>query len=376
MTRVLILHASIGLGHLRAATALESAFQQRQVEQVWVEDFFEAGLPLFGKLYAGSYTEVSEKLPELWSYYYERVDQGDSQIGKRFSELVVRLGIFGLDKFVRRYNPDVIVCTHFLPLDILLSLKRQGKLNLPIYCVVTDYTGHILWAYSRVDGYFVGSDETARLLAQRGVPESLITVTGIPVDPEIAQSKEPAQIRQAHQIADGPVITLIGSGLNPKTVRQMVTGLLEREISGTLFVVAGRNKNLQEQLADLQSSATLKLRMVGFIDYLDDLTAISTLVVTKAGGLIISELMARQTPLLIVDPVPGQEEWNADYVVATGAGVQVRLTEMVPVVVQHLLNTPAYLEALRAGAGRAGQPQAALDVADAILARVGTESQS
>lgn len=373
MTRVLILHASIGLGHLRAATALESAFQQRQVEQVWVEDFFEAGLPLFGKLYAGSYTEVSEKLPELWSYYYERVDQGDSQIGKRFSELVVRLGIFGLDKFVRRYNPDVIVCTHFLPLDILLSLKRQGKLNLPIYCVVTDYTGHILWAYSRVDGYFVGSDETARLLAQRGVPESLITVTGIPVDPEIAQSKDPAQIRQAHQIADGPVITLIGSGLNPKTVRQMVTGLLEREIHGTLLVVAGRNKNLQEQLTDLQSSSTLKLRMVGFIDYLDDLSAISALVITKAGGLIISELMARQTPLLIVDPVPGQEEWNADYVVATGAGVQVRLTEMVPVVVENLLNTPAYLEALRAGAGRAGQPHAALDVADAILARVGTK---
>jgi processive 1,2-diacylglycerol beta-glucosyltransferase len=374
MTRVLILHASIGLGHLRAATALESAFQQRQVEQVWVEDFFEAGLPLFGKLYAGSYTEVSEKLPELWSYYYERVDQGDSQIGKRFSELVVRLGIFGLDKFVRRYNPDVIVCTHFLPLDILLSLKRQGKLDLPIYCVVTDYTGHILWAYSRVDGYFVGSDETARLLAQRGVPESLLTVTGIPVDPEIAQSKDLAQIRQAHQIADGPVIMLIGSGLNPKTVRQMVTGLLEREISGTLFVVAGRNKNLQEHLSDLKSSATLELRMVGFIDYLDDLTAISALVVTKAGGLIISELMARQTPLLIVDPVPGQEEWNADYVVATGAGVQVRLTEMVPVVVQNLLDTPSYLEALRAGAGRAGQPRAALDVADAILARVGTES--
>jgi processive 1,2-diacylglycerol beta-glucosyltransferase len=167
---------------------------------------------------------------------------------------------------------------------------------------------------------------------------------------------------------------LIGSGLNPKTVRQMVTGLLEREISGTLFVVAGRNKNLQEHLSDLKSSATLELRMVGFIDYLDDLTAISALVVTKAGGLIISELMARQTPLLIVDPVPGQEEWNADYVVATGAGVQVRLTEMVPVVVQNLLNTPAYLEALRAGAGRAGQPRAALDVADAILARVGTES--
>lgn len=371
MARVLILHASIGLGHLRAAQALEAAFVQRQVEAVRIADIFESGLPLFGKLYAGSYIEVSEKLPELWSYYYERVDQGDSQLGKRVSELVVRLGITGLDAFVQRFNPDVIICTHFLPLDILLSLKRRGKLTQPIYCVVTDYTGHVLWAYPEVDGYFVGSAETARLMVQRGIPASLITVTGIPIDPAIARPKDPAQIRQAQRLPAGPVITLIGSGLNVKTVRQIIVGLLEREINGTLIVVAGRNKNLQENLLDLQSSPTLNLRMVGFIDYLDDLAVVSDLVITKAGGLIISELMARGTPLLIVDPVPGQEEWNADYVVSTGAGVQVRLTEMVPVVVQNLLTMPAYLGTLRAGSGCAGLPHAALDIADAVLEQVG-----
>jgi processive 1,2-diacylglycerol beta-glucosyltransferase len=106
---------------------------------------------------------------------------------------------------------------------------------------------------------------------------------------------------------------------------------------------------------------------LGFVNYLDDLVAASYLVITKAGGLIVSEVMARQTPMVVIDPIPGQEEWNADYVVSVGAGVQIRLSEMVPVAVQHLLDAPDRLEALRARAGEAGRPQAAMAVAEAIL---------
>ena len=107
---------------------------------------------------------------------------------------------------------------------------------------------------------------------------------------------------------------------------------------------------------------------MGFVDYLDDLVAASDLVITKAGGLIVSEIMARQTPMLLIDPIPGQEEWNADYVVSVGAGIQLRLLDMVPVAVDQLLQCPARLTELRAGAARAGQPHAALQVADAVLA--------
>jgi processive 1,2-diacylglycerol beta-glucosyltransferase len=107
---------------------------------------------------------------------------------------------------------------------------------------------------------------------------------------------------------------------------------------------------------------------LGFVDYLDDLVAASDLVITKAGGLMVSEIMARQTPMLLIDPIPGQEEWNADYVVSVGAGVQLRLLDMVPVAVDHLLHCPSRLAELRAGAARAGQPRAALKVAEAVLA--------
>jgi processive 1,2-diacylglycerol beta-glucosyltransferase len=370
MTRILILHASIGMGHLRAAKALESAFRQRGVDHVEVEDVLESGNSLFGKLYAGSYIELAEKFPELWAYYYERSDrQRESQVSRRLGELITRMGLKGLDNLIAQHNPHAIICTHFVPLDLLLSYRRAGKLTQPIYCVVTDYTGHIFWVYPEIDGYFVGTAETARLLTERGVPESLISVTGIPVDPVIAEPKAPEQIQQQHGLSGEAVLTLLGSGIDTATVHQIVTSLLERdEIAGTLVVVAGRNETLSEALREMQSSTKLTLRLVeGFIDYMDDLVAASDVIITKAGGLIVSEVMARHTPLIIFDPVPGQEEWNADYVVSAGAGVQVRLASMVPVVAARLLHAPSYLHELRAGATRTGKPQAAYDIVDAVL---------
>jgi processive 1,2-diacylglycerol beta-glucosyltransferase len=371
MTRILILHASINLGHLQAAKAIHQAFTQRKHEQVQVEDVLAHGRPLFGRVYADSYTEISEKLPELWAFYYERSDQGDSQFSKRLSELVIRLGISGLDDFILDYAPDVILCTHFLPIDLLLTYRRKGKLTQPIYCIVTDYTGHVLWAYPEIEGYFVGSAETARLLTQRGVPEEIISITGIPVDPAIAEPKDLPSLRQLHQIGEGRVITLLGSGLATNHVEQIVRGLLERDITGTLLVPAGRNEEIHSALSSIHSTDRLELRVMNFIDYMDDLVALSDVVITKAGGLIVSEVLARHTPMIIVDPVPGQEEWNADHVVSVGAGLQVRLPDMVPVVVENLLRMPSYMQAIRSCAQHAGRPEAALKIADIILERHG-----
>lgn len=368
--RVLILHASIGFGHLSAARALESAFRKQGAEHVWVEDVLAYGPRLFGKLYAGSYMELAENLPELWAYYYKRTDQNERGLSKRLGEVLLRLGITGLDKLVQQCNPDVIMSTHFLPFDMLLSYRRKGSYTQPIYCVVTDYNGHAFWAYPDIDGYFVGSDETARLLAHHDVPESIITVTGIPVNPAIAEPKDLERIRQDFQFSNGPVLTLLGNGLNSEQVCHMVADMQERNIRGTLVVAAGRDTTLIDSLQDVTGNQQLHIRVLGMIDNLDDLIAVSALVIGKAGGLTVSEVMARHTPMLLVDPVPGQEEWNADHVVSMQAGVQVRLSAMVPVVVEQFLNNPGYLEVLRAGAERTGRPRAAEDIAKAVRERV------
>jgi processive 1,2-diacylglycerol beta-glucosyltransferase len=147
----------------------------------------------------------------------------------------------------------------------------------------------------------------------------------------------------------------------------MITGLLDSGMRGTLIVVAGRNEELKDGIAELQSNDTLTLWKLGFVDFLDDLITGSDLVITKAGGLIVSEIMARGTPMVVIDPIPGQEHWNADYIVSVGAGVQVRLAEMIPSVVKSLLDDPERLELMREKSSEAGRPSAAFTVADSVL---------
>ena len=125
---------------------------------------------------------------------------------------------------------------------------------------------------------------------------------------------------------------------------------------------------MAEALADLKSNSRVALRNCTQIDYVDDLVAASDLVVTKSGGMIISEVLARGTPMIIVDPIPGQEEWNADFVAGSGAGIQIRRPEMVPAAIQRLLAQPQRLQAMRAQAQKIGRPHAALDIARHILA--------
>jgi processive 1,2-diacylglycerol beta-glucosyltransferase len=370
MARILILHASVGTGHKSAGQALEKALNLRQAGQVWCEDALDYGSKVFRNLYVGSYLELSEKIPELWALFYERSDKDENELTKDLRTLLDRIGVTQLNELIAERRPDAIICTHILPLNLVAREQRKGRISCPLYCVVTDYTAHVFWAAPEVDAYFVPNIESKEMLIKRGVAEAVISITGIPINPAITAAKNPTQIRQDRQITQTPVITLMGGGLDPKKVRLMVIGLLNRPLNGTLFVVAGRNKELHKALQGLQSSPTLQLQVLDYIDYVDDLVVASDVVITKAGGLIVSEVLARHTPMVIVDPIPGQEEWNADHIVSVGAGVQVRLAEMVPPVVENLLHAPARLALLRAGAKQAGRPEAAFTVAEAVLHKI------
>jgi processive 1,2-diacylglycerol beta-glucosyltransferase len=151
----------------------------------------------------------------------------------------------------------------------------------------------------------------------------------------------------------------------------MAVELRDLEHSATLVVVGGRSAELPAALADVGDGLNVGVHVLGAIDYMDDLVAASDLVITKSGGLIVSEILARGTPLLVVDPIPGQEEWNADHVVSVGAGVQVRRAELAAYAVRHLLNEPSRLTEMRDRARRAGHPEAALEIAGDVLNDVG-----
>jgi processive 1,2-diacylglycerol beta-glucosyltransferase len=371
MPRLLILHASVGTGHQRAAEALAEAFVRKQGGEVRVADALDYGSELFRRAYSRSYVDMSEGSPLLWRLFYETTDASEPEwieVTNRLRSLVERLGITRLERLVRKLAPEAIVCTHFLPVELLLRLKRQGRLPQPLYCVVTDFFAHAFWVTPGIDGYFVGSEMTRDMLAARGVTPAIIHVSGIPIDPAIAEPKELAEMRARHGFApDQSLVTLFGGGLNIQRVRSIAQGLLASDICGILAVVAGRNQALTDALAGLADGPSMRIQNLGFIDYVDDLVAASDIVISKAGGLIVSETLARGTPMLLIDPIPGQEEWNADYVVSAGAGVQLRMAESVPDTIRQLLRHHDRLAVLRAGAQEAGRPRAALDIAEHVL---------
>ena len=124
---------------------------------------------------------------------------------------------------------------------------------------------------------------------------------------------------------------------------------------------------MEKEIADLTSGPTLRLLQLGFIDFVDDLIAASDFVITKAGGLTVSEILARGTPMIVIDPIPGQEEWNADFVSGSDAGIQLRMIETAPAAALSLVSEPERLDSMRKHAERVGRPRVAFDIADQIL---------
>lgn len=374
MPRVLILHAAVGSGHTTAANALADAFRRRQQGDVRVEDILDYGSPLFREGLTRSYLQVSGRAPLLWKMLYTSTDVADPELVAATNAVrarVDRLPMRRLERFVDAYAPDTIVSTHMFPLTVLQRLKRNGQLRQPFYCVITDFMVHSMWINEDVDGFFVASETTRDAMVARGVPPSIVHVSGIPVKLEIAEPKSAAEIRARRGLpADGPIVTLFGGGLEPRRARLMIARLLEAPTPGTLVVVAGRNDEMLASIADLKDGPAMRLHRLGRIDYVDDLVAASDLAITKSGGLIVSEILARGTPMIVIDPIPGQEEWNADYVAGTGAGIQLRQPESVPPAVRSLLTAPERLAMMREQAGRAGRPRAAQTIVERIFAEL------
>ena len=370
MPRILILHASVGTGHRRAAEALAMAFGSDPTIDVRVEDVLDHTPKLFRLAYARSYLELSDRAPLVWGYFYSQ-SYGDpemAEVTNNIRKLVESIGTNGLKDLLRSFRPDMIVCTHFLPMELLVRLKRSARLSQPVFCVVTDYVAHTFWTYTEIDGYFVSDAQTRRQLIERGVNPQIINVTGIPIDLRCNEPKSPVHVRREHNLPlTEHVVTVFGGGLDNTHVRTIARGLLMSQLSGELVLVAGRNTSLAANLRDLLPGPNLAVRVLDHVDYVDDLIVASDLVITKAGGLIVSELLARGTPSILIDPIPGHEEWNADFVVANGAGVQLRMAESVTPTVLRLLACPQELNRMREQAQQIGRPKAALTIAEQLL---------
>ena len=369
--RILVLSASVGAGHLRAAQAVELALRQLDPTAVVRNlDVLELTNAAFRKLYGRAYLDLVNRAPHVLGYFYDLLDRAPSPQHKsdRLRLLVEKLNLRQFLRLIETETWDVIVNTHFLPAEIIASLRRSGRIATPQLTATTDFETHRLWVNQPCDHYFTATDEGAANLRYWGVPAGDITVTGIPIHPEFSIPKDRGEcLARLGIVGDRPVVLQLAGGFGVGPVEKLLAGVLEVQVPLEVVVVAGRNEELKTRLETVVVPQRHRVHVLGFTTQMDELMAVADLVVSKPGGLTTSETLARGAVMAVVNPIPGQESRNSDFLLENGAAIKINNVATLSHKLTQLLNDPARLAQLKANALRLGRPRAAFDVAATAL---------
>jgi len=323
--KILVLSVSAGAGHVRAAEALKASslkwFDDADVIHV---DVMELVSKLFRNVYADSYIKIVEKHPALWGYLYDKTDQekADSALSK-VRAAIERLNTHKLRKLLQDVDPDHVICTHFLPAQLLSRKKRKGVFINPVWVVVTDFDVHGLWIHEYVDGYFAANEEVAWRMAGRGIIRDTIHVTGIPIMPVFGEKRERGAC--AAEFGLDPLkktFLMMSGGAGIDGIEVLAEDLLKLPYDFQLIGLAGRNQELLKRLQETGKMHPGRLFPVPYTKVIERLMTASDVAITKPGGLTTSECLAVGLPMIVVSPIPGQEERNADFLLENGAALK------------------------------------------------------
>ena len=370
--RVLILSASSGAGHVRAAQALEKAFRAQGNCEVEHIDALQHVSKLFQRLYDKAYIRMVRRAPDLMGLLYEQTDKPWRHPRERLA--MDRLNTQPMIHLLKKIQPDLCVATHFLPAEILAWLIAKKKLQARHAIVVTDYDVHALWLCRTVDRYYVAMQESLEYLANIGVPREKLHVTGIPIDPLFEKSVSAGDARKKLGLtASEPVLLLSAGGYGVGPLEQLVKDLLAMQRPWQIVAIAGKSEPLKKRLDALSKGAgktpsgQARLVPVGFTTEMDQYMAAADLLIGKAGGLTTSEALARELPMALVEPIPGQEERNADHLLEAGAAIRCNNLPAAAWKIAKLVDQPEKLRAMKQAARAMAHPGAARVIAQDAL---------
>ncbi len=364
----MILSASVGAGHVRAAEAVELALR-RDHPEVTVEncDVLSLMPPTFQTVYRDAYFKMVARAPSIVGWLYASTDKPFHK--DPLHSRIERASASRLLKHIREFRPDVAVCTHFLPSTLLHRERRKGRLETRILTVVTDFEVHGLWLGVPSDHYFVATEEARAHLEALEIAAASITVSGIPTHPVFAEKKNRAAMRRKHGWhADLPAILVSAGGFGAGNAGRMLESLIGAGIRAQIIAVCGKSESLKtsiEKLASKQKPGDLPVvKAVGFTREMDEFMAAADLMIGKPGGLTTSESLVKGLGWVVVNPIPGQEERNAIYLLEQGAGVWSDNLYTLAFKVRGVLEEKNRLETMRRNALRLGRPDAAKLIAD------------
>lgn len=366
---ILILTASAGAGHTVAATAVAEALQKRLPDApIVIHDVLQSANAFFRNLYANGYLGIVRHAPAAFGLIYEVTDRPARNVRRNLRSWFQNINTRSTMRHLERLRPRFIINTHFLPAEIVAHMRRTGRLNCPQVTVTTDFETHRLWAQPPTERYYTATEEGREYLSTFGADPAQIRVTGIPIRAAFAEPISRADARARLDMKhDSQLVLMLCGGFGVGPVEEFIRALMELRTAAQITVIAGRNPELQARLEAIANAANRIVRVVGFTDEMHVWMRAADLLVTKPGGLTAAEALAVGVPMVIVNPIPGQESRNSDYLLENRAAIRVNNARLLRFRVDRLLADGPRLAAMAGAAQSLGRPAAATDmVEDAI----------
>ena len=369
--KVLILSASVGAGHLRAAEALEKAFKKSgAADEVKNIDVLNYTNPLFRRLYGKAYLDMVNTMPEILGWMYDSLDKPWQNEKRRLA--LDRLNTQPFIKLLKQEKPDIAVCTHFLPAEIISWLKAKEKIFCPQAIVVTDFDAHALWLCHHYEQYFVALEETKIHLEKLGIPAGKITVSGIPIDPIFAETKDKSAMREKYGLEkDKTTILVSAGGFGVGNIEHLLLALSEMKTPAQIVALCGRNEELKTKLEKLAveklNNQFVTFKPIGFTTAMDEYMSAADLIVGKPGGLTTSEALAKGLVFVVVNPIPGQEERNSDHLLEEGCAIKCNNLPTLAYKFDRLLSDEKRLMQMRENVLRLARPKSAENIVEKLL---------
>lgn len=356
--RVLILSAAAGTGHIKAAEALEKAFKaEPEFGEVIHQDALQYTNKFFRDFYSKLYARLVQNAPNFVGWWYKTSDEPWRTDAMRHA--LDRLNTRPLIKFMKKFQPDYTVCTHFMPAGIMAQLIERGKLQSQLSIVVTDFDFHAMWLSRTFHHYFVAIDETKAHLEVLGLPAKHITVSGIPVDPAFGETADPAELKKKYGFdPDIPLLLVSAGALSVTPMEYILERMVKMTHKAQLLVVCGQNELLKNDVEKVARNHPL-IHVVGYTDRMADFMKMADLFVGKPGGLTTAEALSVGLPMVIVSPIPGQEERNSDHLLEDGVALKCNEFTTLAFKIDRLLGDSARLASMRENAKKMGRPNAA-----------------
>ena len=365
--RILLLYITELSGHHRAAIAVEKALKFLNPQNhVYNLNSFNYTNPILEKIINRTYTGIIKRTPEVWEYLYDNPKVVINT--QRLKEMMHRYNSSKMKTLIEDFKPDVIACTQAFPCGMVADYKVTYASGIPLVAIVTDFYPHSYWIYESVDRYVVASEEAKTKLVENGISPNKVLILGIPIDRGFKAQLNAHSLFEQFGFEKGVKTILVmggGGGLGP--IKRMVFALDKINSKIQIIVVTGTNTRLYSYLIRHSKNFKKKAAIIGYANNMPELMSISDMIITKPGGLTVSEALARSLPIIIINPIPGQEAKNSQFLLQQRVALKANDEKDLAILVDSLCNTPSKLEAMKEAATALGRPDSALNIAATIL---------